>query len=121
MGTRATAIVASGLTRTPAYSASLRIGRKSSDVELDTVVLRIRFVRFSGRALTEGIKPHRIEGLEVPAFEPAKAIVDCLRYRNEIGLDIALEGPLLPEQKYRQCPLRVGEEISPSSYFWQRG
>ncbi|TIS53941.1 MAG: transcriptional regulator [Mesorhizobium sp.] len=52
----------------------------------------IRFVRFSGRALTEGIKRHRIEGVDVPVFEPAKAIVDCFRYRNKIGLDIALEG-----------------------------
>lgn len=53
---------------------------------------RIRFVRFSGRALTEGIERHRIEGVDVPVFEPAKTIVDCFRYRNKIGLDVALEG-----------------------------
>ncbi|PBC01470.1 type IV toxin-antitoxin system AbiEi family antitoxin domain-containing protein [Mesorhizobium sp. WSM3860] len=52
----------------------------------------IRFVRFSGRVLAEGIKRHRIEGVDVPVFEPAKTIVDCFRYRNKIGLDIALEG-----------------------------
>lgn len=52
----------------------------------------VRFVRFSGRALTQGVKRHLIEGIEVPIFEPAKTIVDCFRYRNKIGLDIALEG-----------------------------
>jgi predicted transcriptional regulator of viral defense system len=52
----------------------------------------IRFVRFSSRALREGVKRHLIEGIEVPIFEPAKTIVDCFRYRNKIGLDIALEG-----------------------------
>ena len=52
----------------------------------------IRIVRFSGRALTDGVKRHLIEGIEVPIFEPAKSIVDCFRYRNKIGLDIALEG-----------------------------
>lgn len=52
----------------------------------------IRFVRFSGRALTEGVERHRVEGVEVKVFEPAKTIVDCFRYRNKIGLDIALEG-----------------------------
>ncbi|MDN5870410.1 MAG: type IV toxin-antitoxin system AbiEi family antitoxin domain-containing protein [Nitrococcus sp.] len=52
----------------------------------------IRFVRFSSRALKEGVKRHLIEGIEVPIFEPAKTIVDCFRYRNKIGLDIALEG-----------------------------
>ena len=52
----------------------------------------ILFARFSRRALNEGVKRHLIEGVEVPIFEPAKTIVDCFRYRNKIGLDIALEG-----------------------------
>lgn len=52
----------------------------------------IRFVRFSSRALKDGVKRHLIDGIEVPIFEPAKTIVDCFRYRNKIGLDIALEG-----------------------------
>jgi predicted transcriptional regulator of viral defense system len=52
----------------------------------------IRFVRFSSRALREGVRRHLIEGIEVPIFEPAKTIVDCFRYRNKIGLNIALEG-----------------------------
>ncbi len=52
----------------------------------------IRFVRFSCHALTGGVERHLIEGIEVPIFDPAKSIVDCFRYRNKIGLDIALEG-----------------------------
>lgn len=52
----------------------------------------MRFVRMSGRALTEGVERHRIESVEVPVFDPAKTVVDCFRYRNKIGLDIALEG-----------------------------
>ena len=38
-----------------------------------------------------GVKCHQIDGVAVPIFEPAKTIVDCFRYRNKIGLDIALE------------------------------
>lgn len=52
----------------------------------------IRFVRFGSQALKEGVKRHLIEGIEVPIFEPAKTIVDCFRYRNKIGIDIAMEG-----------------------------
>ncbi len=52
----------------------------------------IRFVRFSGQTLAGGVERHLIDGIEVPIFEPAKSIVDCFRYRNKIGLDIALEG-----------------------------
>jgi hypothetical protein len=53
---------------------------------------RIRFVRFAGPALTEGIVRHRIEGVEVPVTDPARTIVDCFRYRAKVGLDVAMEG-----------------------------
>ena len=53
---------------------------------------RIRFVRFTGAALTEGVVRHRIEGIEVPVTEPARTIVDCFRYRAKVGLDVAMEG-----------------------------
>lgn len=53
---------------------------------------RIRFVRFTGTALTEGITRHRIDGVDVPITDPARTIVDCFRYRSKIGLDVAIEG-----------------------------
>ena len=53
--------------------------------------LPIRFVRFSGRALTAGVEVHRIEGVKVRVTNPAKTVVDCFKYRNKIGLDVALE------------------------------
>ena len=52
----------------------------------------IRFVRFSRSALTEGVARHRIERVEVPITMPPRTVVDCFRYRNKIGLDVALEG-----------------------------
>jgi len=51
----------------------------------------VRFVRFSGKALTDGVKRHRIEGIEVAITGPARTIVDCFRYRGKVGLDVALE------------------------------
>jgi len=63
---------------------------------------QIRFVRFSGPALTEGIMRHRIEGIEVPITEPARTIVDCFRYRAKVGLDVALEG-LREGLRRRRC------------------
>lgn len=53
--------------------------------------LPIRFVRFSGPALTEGVKSHIIDGIPVVIYQPAKTVVDCFKYRNKIGLDVALE------------------------------
>jgi predicted transcriptional regulator of viral defense system len=52
----------------------------------------IRFVRWTSRALEEGIETHKIEGVIVRVTNPARTIVDCFRYRNKIGIDVALEG-----------------------------
>ena len=51
----------------------------------------LRIVRFSGRALTEGIEEHQIEGIKVKVYNPAKTVADCFKYRNKIGLDVAIE------------------------------
>jgi predicted transcriptional regulator of viral defense system len=41
-----------------------------------------RFVRFGTKALTLGVETHRIDSVPVRIFEPAKTIVDCVRYRR---------------------------------------
>ena len=51
----------------------------------------MRFHRFSGPALTDGIESHEIEGVQVKIYHPAKTVADCFKYRNKIGLDIAIE------------------------------
>jgi predicted transcriptional regulator of viral defense system len=52
---------------------------------------RLRVVRFGGEALTEGVQTHRIEGETVRVYSVAKTIADTFKYRNKIGLDVALE------------------------------
>lgn len=51
----------------------------------------LRPVRMSGQALTEGIQTMLLDGLNVPVFNAAKTIADCFKYRNKIGIDVALE------------------------------
>jgi predicted transcriptional regulator of viral defense system len=45
----------------------------------------------SDDALAEGLQRKRIGGVEVPIFEPARTVVDCFKFRNRIGPDVALE------------------------------
>jgi predicted transcriptional regulator of viral defense system len=52
---------------------------------------RVRIVRFSGPMLTYGVKTHRILGVPVRVTSPARTVVDCFRYRNKLGLDVATE------------------------------
>jgi predicted transcriptional regulator of viral defense system len=52
---------------------------------------RLRITRFSGLALSEGIETHRIEGVEVHIYSAAKTVADCFKYRNKVGIDVAVE------------------------------
>ncbi|CAM4065170.1 type IV toxin-antitoxin system AbiEi family antitoxin domain-containing protein [Roseateles saccharophilus] len=51
----------------------------------------IRVVRMSDAALAEGVEKRTIDGVKVPVFNAARTVVDCFRFRNKIGLDVALE------------------------------
>ena len=65
---------------------------------------KMRIVRFSGRALTEGVSDYAIEGVPVRIYNPAKTIADCFKYRNKIGLDVALEA-LREALHLRKCTI----------------
>lgn len=52
---------------------------------------KMRIMRFSSDALTEGIEEHNIEGVPVKIYNLSKTVADCFKYRNKIGIDIALE------------------------------
>ncbi len=51
----------------------------------------IRVVRMSDEALADGVERMNIDGVDVPVFSAARTVVDCFRFRNKIGLDVALE------------------------------
>jgi predicted transcriptional regulator of viral defense system len=51
----------------------------------------VRIVRVSGAALTDGIEEHRVEKARVCVTSPARTVVDCFKFRNKIGIDVAIE------------------------------
>jgi predicted transcriptional regulator of viral defense system len=78
-----------GLTTQAPYEVWLAIDRKAWRPTVAEFPLRI--LRFSGDAMTRGVEEHRVEGVPVKIFGPAKTVADCFKYRNKIGLDVALE------------------------------
>src|SRR5918996_2049902 len=46
--------------------------------------LPLRLVRMSGKALTEGVERHRIEGVAVKVYKPAKTVADCLDRKSVV-------------------------------------
>ena len=53
--------------------------------------LPIRFVRFFGPALQQGVVTRNVHGAIIRLYNPAKTVADCFKFRNKIGLDVALE------------------------------
>lgn len=65
------------------------IGHKKWAPRNSSVSLRI--VRATGEALTAGVEHHNIEQVRVPVTNPAKTVADCFKYRNKVGIDVAIE------------------------------
>jgi len=59
----------------------------------------IRIFWFSKQAFTLGIQTHKIDGVPVRIYSPEKTIADCIKYRNKIGLDTAIEALKLYREK----------------------
>jgi len=52
---------------------------------------KLRVARFSPAALAAGIEQHRVEGVTIRVYSPAKTVADCFKYRNKVGIDVAVE------------------------------
>lgn len=51
----------------------------------------LRIVRMSGASMSEGVETVDVAGTQLRVFGVAKTVADCFKYRNKIGLDVALE------------------------------
>jgi len=77
------------LTTQSPFEVWLAIPNKARAPKMDYPPLRI--VRFSGAALTQGIDEHTVDGVPVRVTNVARTVADCFKFRNKIGLDVALE------------------------------
>jgi predicted transcriptional regulator of viral defense system len=82
-----------GLTTQTPFEVWVAIDRKAHrpNGSSDDHLTPLNIVRFSGQALTEGVEEHTIEGVTLKIYGPAKTVADCFKYRNKIGVDVAIE------------------------------
>ena len=77
------------LTTQAPFEVWLAIDRKARLPKVEYPPLRI--VRFSAQDLVDGVEGRNVEGVPVRVTNLARTVVDCFGYRNEIGLDVAIE------------------------------
>jgi predicted transcriptional regulator of viral defense system len=46
---------------------------------------------FDPATFNEGIEVHKVDGVPLRVFSVARTLVDCFKYRNKLGLSIAIE------------------------------
>ncbi|OPY93048.1 MAG: hypothetical protein A4E73_00509 [Syntrophaceae bacterium PtaU1.Bin231] len=51
----------------------------------------VRTIFFTGACFHEGVEAHRIMEQDVLIYNAPKTVIDCFRWRNMVGLDVALE------------------------------
>jgi predicted transcriptional regulator of viral defense system len=77
------------LTTQAPFEVWIAIGNKEHPPRLPYPKLRVQ--RFSPASLHYGVEGHRVDGATLRITDIAKTVADCFKFRNKIGLDVALE------------------------------
>jgi predicted transcriptional regulator of viral defense system len=61
----------------------------------------VKIYRFDAATFDQGIEAHQIDGVTVRIYGVARTLVDCFKYRNKLGLDIAIEALRFARERKR--------------------
>ena len=78
-----------GLTTQNPFEVWMAIDRKAWRPKAGNV--RFRLVHMSGKSFDEGVEVNDVAGVTVRVFGAAKTVADCFKFRNKVGLDVAVE------------------------------
>ena len=66
----------------------------------------VRVFWFSDKSFAAGIEIHTTDGVDFRIYSPEKTIADCFKYRNKIGIDVAIEALKLYKERKK---VRLGD------------
>lgn len=78
-----------GLSLEIPHEVSIALPPATKSPKLDHPPLRV--FRFAGASFTAGVETHQMDGVAVKIYGPAKSVADAFRFRNRIGLDVAMQ------------------------------
>ncbi len=84
-----TALVFHKLTTQIPHEIQMALPRTARRPKLNTPPTRA--FRFSTAAYEAGVEEHRIDGVSIRVYCAEKTLADAFKYRNKLGLDVALE------------------------------
>lgn len=99
-----------GLTTQVPHAVDLALPSHAKAPTLDGVPLRIFW--YSEPSFSAGIEVATIDQVAVRVYSPEKTIADCFKYRNKIGLDIAIEALRTYRERRRKPDFRMLAEFA---------
>lgn len=78
-----------GLTTQVPHAVDLALPSHAQIPKIDGIPLRVFW--YSEPSFSAGIEITTIDGIPVRIYSPEKTVADCFKYRNKIGLDVAIE------------------------------
>jgi predicted transcriptional regulator of viral defense system len=67
----------------------------------------LEVVWLTGKAFSEGIEVHDEQGVSIRVYSPAKTVVDCFKFRNRIGTEVAVEALRDTLRERRATPAEI--------------
>jgi predicted transcriptional regulator of viral defense system len=71
------------------HEVYLAVRRESRPPQMDYPPVRV--FRFAMAVFGAGVETHSLDDVPVKIYGAEKTVADCFRYRNKIGLDVAIE------------------------------
>ena len=87
------------------HEVSIALPRTVKRPRLEYPPLRVFW--FSGEALTAGVEEHTMDHVSVKVYGPEKTVADCFKFRNRIGLDVAIEALKLCRERKGSTPRKL--------------
>lgn len=84
------------------HEVHIALPRRTRYPRLDHPPLRVFLM--TGAAYTEGVETHSIEGVPLRVYGPEKTVVDCFKFRNKVGIDVAVEALRLARERKHVTP-----------------
>jgi len=94
-----------GLTTQIPHAIDLALPSHSQVPKIDGIPLRVFW--YSEPSFSTGVETVRIDRVAVRIYSPEKTIADCFKYRNKIGLDIAIEALRTYKEKKRKTDIKA--------------
>jgi predicted transcriptional regulator of viral defense system len=66
-----------------------------------TLTIPVTVCRFDPKTFNNGLETHRVGGMPLKVYSAARTVVDCFKFRNKLGLDVALEALRMARQRKR--------------------